>query len=272
MSSTLNESIRLFACYSRITIRSWFQYKLNACIQSFTVFLRESTNILIIYFTLQKFDHINEWNRNELFFLYSLLYITYGILIIFCTGLRDFDEIIVDGRFDRFLLRPRGMLFQVIASNSDWFAALGHGGLGIVLFVVSANKIGIIWNFKNILYYIVTILSGTIIQVALFLIFATLSFYILKSDNVRDLMYWEIRKFAGYPISIFKKFTQIFMMTIVPFAFVNYFPAQYLLRNDDMKMYPKIMIYLSPFIAVFLLALSYIFWRESIKRYTSTGN
>lgn len=265
-------ALRLFQCYSKITIKSWFQYKLNACIQSFTVFLRESTNILIIYFTLQTFNDINGWDRNELFFLYSLLYITYGILIIFCTGLRDFDKIIVDGTFDRFLLRPQGILFQIIASNADWFAALGHGGLGIVLFVISANKLGVIWNLKNIIYYIITIISGTLIQVSLFLIFATLSFYILKSSNVRELMYWQIRKFAGYPLSIFNKITQIFLMCIVPFAFVNYFPAQYLLRNEDMTSYEDFLIYLSPIVALIMIALSYFFWRISIKKYSSTGN
>ena len=263
---------RLFRCYTKTTIKSWFQYKLNACIQSLTVFLRESTNVLIIYFTLQTFTDINGWNRDELFFLYSLLYITYGILIIFCTGLRDFDKIIVDGTFDRYLLRPQGILFQIIASNSDWFAALGHGGLGIVLFIMSANKLGIVWNITNILYYLITIISGTLIQVSLFLIFATLSFYILKSTNVRDLLYWQVRKFAGYPLSIFNRITQFFLMFIIPFAFVNYFPAQYLLMNDDMSQFNHVFIYCSPLIALVMVLFSYVFWRKSIKHYSSTGN
>ena len=194
--------ISLFGVYSKITIKSWFQYKLNACIQSLTVFLREASNIIVIYFTLTKFSDINGWNRNELFFLYSLLYITYAILIVFCTGLRDFDNLIINGTFDRFLLRPQGALFQVIASNTDWFAALGHGGLGVVLFLFSANKVGIVWNVKTIIYYCIAVLSGTLIQVSLFLFFATLSFYIVKSQNLREVFYWNVRKFAGYPISI----------------------------------------------------------------------
>ena len=137
---------------------------------------------------------------------------------------------------------------------------------------MSANRLGIIWNFKNVVYYLVTIFSGTIIQVSLFLIFATLSFYIMKSSNVRDLMYWQVRKFAGYPLSIFNRLTQLFLMFIVPFAFVNYFPAQYLLRNEDMEFYKDFFIYCSPFVAVFMMIISYLFWRVSIKKYSSTGN
>ena len=264
--------ISLFAFYSKITIKSWFQYKLNACIQSLTVFLRESSNVVIIYFTLMKFSNINGCSRNELFFLYSLLYITYAILIIFCTGLRDFDNLIINGTFDRFLLRPQGLLFQVIASNTDWFAALGQGGLGVVLFIFSANKVGIVWNIKTVIYYCIAVISGTLIQVSLFMFFATLSFYIVKSQNLREVLYWNVRKFAGYPISIFKRVIQIFLMSIVPFAFVNYFPAQYFLRNRDMNNFPQILMYISPFIAVIMVVLCYFFWKISIKRYTSSGN
>lgn len=264
--------ISLFGVYSKITIKSWFQYKLNACIQSLTVFLREASNVLIIYFTLTKFSNINGWNRNELFFLYSLLYITYAILIIFCTGLRDFDQLIINGTFDRFLLRPRGLLFQVVASNTDWFAALGHGGLGVVLFFVSANKVGIVWDGKTILYYCIAVISGTLIQVSLFLFFATMSFYIVKSQNLREVFYWNVRKFAGYPISIFNRVIQFFLMAIVPFAFVNYFPAQYFLRNRDMQNFPSVFLYLSPLIAAIMVVICYFFWKFSIKRYASSGN
>ena len=268
----IGSTLSMFCFYSKISIKSWFQYKFNACIQSFTVFLRESTNIMIIYLTLLVFDNINGWDKYQLFFLYSLLYITYGILIIFCTGLRDFDGLVLNGTFDRFMLRPQGLLLQVIASNSDWFAALGHGGLGIVLFIVSANRVGVVWNFQNIMYYVITIIAGTMIQVALFMIFATLSFYTIKSDNIRNVLYWNLRKFAGYPISVFKYGVQLLLMFVVPFAFVNYFPAQYLIRNDDMSQYPYFFIYLSPVIAGVMIVLAYLFWKISLRHYNSTGS
>ncbi|MBR6072282.1 MAG: hypothetical protein IKP77_05570 [Acholeplasmatales bacterium] len=44
-------------------------------------------------------------------------------MIIFFTGLRDFNKIVTKGDLDRFILRPRGVLFQILSSNSDWFVA-----------------------------------------------------------------------------------------------------------------------------------------------------
>lgn len=63
----ISDFLSLFHVYTKISVKSWFQYKLNACIQSFTVFLRESTNILIVYLTLLVFDDINGWDKYEMF-------------------------------------------------------------------------------------------------------------------------------------------------------------------------------------------------------------
>ncbi len=267
-----NDALSMFVYYSQNTVKSWFQYKIDAVLRSLAVFLRESTGIIVIWLTLQKFNNINGWNIDEMLFLFSLIFVTYGILIIFFTGLRDFGRTIQDGSFDRLMLRPRGLLFQVISSNSDWFAALGHGLLGITLFVVSAKRSGISWDTASVIYYIFAIVSGVLIQGAIFLIFASLNFYLIKTDNLRGLLYWNMRKFAGYPLSIYHKAIQWLLMYIIPFAFVNYFPAQYLLRKEDMNNYPQVYLYIAPLVGFILYLAAYLFWRYSVKYYKSTGN
>ncbi len=267
-----NDTMHLAGVYTRTIMKSWFQYKVDAILRSLAVFFREATGIIVIYFTLLKFDTLNGWDIHELLFLFSLLFLTYGILIIFFTGLRDFGRTVRDGGFDRFILRPRGLLFQLIFSNADWFAAIGHGGLGIVLFVISAGNVGIIWSVGTIVYYIAAVIGGVLIQGAIFLFLASLNIYLLETNSLKELFYWNMRKFAGYPISIFHKAIQFCMIYVVPFAFVNYFPAQYLLRKDDMAGYPWIYMYLTPVVGVVLYLAAYGFWRYSIRFYKSSGN
>ena len=264
--------VRLIGMYTKTTAKSWFQYRVDAVLKSLAVFLREATGIIVIWFTLLKFDSLNGWDIYEMLFLFSLLFLTYGIMIIFFTGLRDFGSTVRSGNFDRFILRPRGLLFQIIFVNSDWFAALGHGGLGIVLFLISAGKVGIQWSLSSVIYYIFTVAGGVLIQGAVFLTLAALNIYLLNTNSLKDLVYWNARKFAGYPISIFHKAIQIFMIYVMPFAFVNYFPAQYLLRKDDMSAYPEIFMYITPVIGIVMYLLAYLFWRFSIRFYKSSGN
>lgn len=267
-----NDTLNVIFMYTKTIMKAWFQYRVDAVLRSLTVFLREATGIIVIYFTLLKFDSLNGWNLYEMLFLFSLLFLTYGIMIIFFTGLRDFGWTVRNGGFDRFILRPRGLLFQIIFANADWFAAIGHGGLGIVLFLISAQKVGITWDVWKVTYYLLAILGGVLIQGAIFLFLATLNIYLLETDSLKELFYWNMRKFAGYPVSLFQKPIQILMIYIVPFAFVNYFPSQYLLRKEDMQQYPEIFLYLTPVIGIVMYIAAYFFWRYSIRFYKSSGN
>lgn len=256
----------------KMSILTRLQYRADSIVATLAVFLREATGIIVIYLALMKFDCINEWNVDEMLFLFSLLFITYSIIVVLFADLRDFSCMIREGRFDRLMVRPRGLLFQLISNNADIIAACGHGMLGLVLFVVSAGRVGIHWDFLTVIYYIATVVGGVLIQGGMFIIFSSLSFYFVETNSIRDIFYWNMRRFAGYPISIYNKLIQVIMIYVVPFAFVNYFPAQYLLRKPDMKGYPEIYLYIAPFVGIVIYMAAYAFWRISVKHYKSTGN
>lgn len=256
----------------KMSIRGRMQYRVDSLVATLAVFVRESTNIVVIYLTLLKFDSINQWNINEMLFLFSILFLTYALVVALFADLRDFSCMIREGRFDRLMVRPRGLLFQLILNNADVLAVAGHGTLGIILFLISAGRVGIQWNLVTVLYYVSAIIGGVLIQGGIFIFFSALSFYFVETGSMREIFYWNMRKFAGYPISIYSKAIQIIMIYVVPFAFVNYFPAQFLLRKEDMALYNESYMYIAPVVGVVIYLFAYVFWRMSVKRYTSTGN
>ena len=219
----MRDAFSLYFYYCKTSMKAWFQYRVDAFLRIFAVMARESTAVIIMYITFLSFKNIGGWTINELLFLFSFMFLTYGIFIIFFTGLRDFQYMVIQGDLDKLLIRPRGVLFQLLASNSDWFAALGHGLLGIVVFIYSSSKISIEWTMQKIILACSCVCSGVLIQGALFLMFASLSFFIVKTDNLRNVLYWNIKSFMGYPISIYPKLIQYFVVYIIPLAFVNYF-------------------------------------------------
>lgn len=256
----------------KMAARGRLQYRLDSFVATLAVFVREAANIVVIYLALLKFDKINGWNVDEMLFLFSVLFLTYAIVVALFADLRDFSSMIREGRFDRLMVRPRGLLFQLILNNADVLATAGHGTLGILLFLISAGKVGIVWDVPTIVYYISAIIGGVLIQGGIFIFFSALSFYFVETNSIREIFYWNMRKFAGYPISIYNKVIQILLIYVVPFAFVNYFPAQYLLRKEDMALYPELYMYMAPVVGIVIYVLAYGFWRISVKRYTSTGN
>ena len=193
----MRDAFSLYFYYCKTSMKAWFQYRVDAFLRIFAVMARESTAVIIMYITFLSFKNIGGWTINELLFLFSFMFLTYGIFIIFFTGLRDFQYMVIQGDLDKLLIRPRGVLFQLLASNSDWFAALGHGLLGIVVFIYSSSKISIEWTMQKIILACSCVCSGVLIQGALFLMFASLSFFIVKTDNLRNVLYTCLRA-MGY--------------------------------------------------------------------------
>ena len=51
-----NDTIHLAGVYTRTVMKSWFQYSVDAVLRSLAVFIREAVGIVVIYFSMLKFD------------------------------------------------------------------------------------------------------------------------------------------------------------------------------------------------------------------------
>ncbi|MDB5054465.1 MAG: hypothetical protein JWM44_2515 [Bacilli bacterium] len=262
----------IFLKYSKISLKTTLEYKFDRSLIVFAIFCREMTSVIVMFLILTRFLHIKGWELNELFFLYSFLFLSYSLFVFLFAGVRDFDGMVHSGEFDRFLTRPLGLLFQIIASRVDYPATLGHGIVGALLFLNTAFSVGIDWNLTNIIYYIVALLGGAIIQASIFMLSSCFSFWTVKTENIRNLIFFNSRRIAGYPISFYPGFIQKLLIFVVPFAFVNYFPAQFYLRKDDLHSFWDGYLYLTPVVGIVMFILVYMVWKQGVKNYSSTGN
>ena len=94
-------------------------------------------------------------------------------------------------------------MYQVISARVDYCATLGHGAVGVILFMKTYNAVGINWDWQKVTYYIAALIGGAIIQVSLFMVSSCFSFWTIKTINLRNLIFFNSRRFAGYPISFY---------------------------------------------------------------------
>ena len=264
--------IGLFVRYSKLNLKMTMEYKLDRSLTCIAIFLREFVSVIAVYFILKKFISIKGWEMNEMLFLYSFLFLSYSLFVFFFTGIRDFDNMIYSGEFDRYLTRPVGLMAQIMCARLDYGAFLGHGAVGVILFVNTSNSIGIHWNLRNIIYYIVILVGAAIIQASLFMLSSCLNFWAIRTINLRNMIFFNSRRFAGYPISFYPALIQNLLIYVTPFAFVSYFPAQYYLRKEDLSLFWNGFLYLTPVVGGIMFVLVYMLWKSGIKRYSSSGN
>ena len=271
-SNSLYEGLMLFYRYSKLNLKTMLEYKFDRTFITIAIFCREMITVAVMFLMLIRFLHIRGWWMEELLFLYSFLFLSYSLFVFLFSGIRDFVDLVYSGAFDRFLIRPRGLMFQIIAARIDFPATIGHGVVGILLFLFTVSTVQIEWTLTNSIYYLVALISGAVIQASIFMLSSTFSFWMIRSTNLRNLIFFNSRRVAGYPISFYPAIIQKFMIFVIPFAFVNYFPAQFFLQKDDIQQFWSGYMYLPPVVAILMFYLVFQFWKYGVKSYSSSGN
>ncbi|UJF36378.1 ABC transporter permease [Paenibacillus hexagrammi] len=106
----------------------------------------------------------------------------------------------------------------------------------------------------------------------MFTLSASFSFWSVKTENLRNLIFFNGRRIAGYPISFYPGLIQKLLIFFIPFSFVNYFPAQFFLHKEEAQPFWSGYMYMTPIVGAGMFVLVYIIWSYGVKRYTSTGN
>lgn len=264
--------VKLFLKYFHLTLKVTLQYKFDRSLIAAAVLIRELSGVIILILLLNRFVEIRGWDINEVLFLYSFLFLSYSLFVFFFTGIRDFEDLVYSGEFDRYLVRPVGILFQVVASRVDYTAALGHGVLGIILLRSTASQLQIEWTAGQIGFYLVMLMGGALIQASIFMLASSFCFWTVKVTNLRNMLFFNSRKIAAYPLSFYPGIIQKVLIFVMPFGFVNYFPAQFYLEKPEMNVYWKGMVFLNPLVAAVMFGIVFLVWKQGLRRYSSTGN
>ncbi len=75
-----------------------------------------------------------------------------------------------------------------------------------------------------------------------------------------------------YPLTVFPKEVVASLTFVLPLAFVNWYPALYVLDRSDPFGFPDWLRFASPVAALALGVLSALVWRTGVRRYSSTGS
>ncbi len=226
--------------------------------------------IAIFYFN---FPAIGGWKLGEVAVLYGMSAISFSLAELMVSGFDDFPMVIRKGDFDKVLIRPLDTFFQVLASKITLrrFGRLSQGVLALVL-AVTVTDLPVVWTLSHWLLTLFFAFGGSLFFSALFVIGATYCFWTVDSLEVMNILTYGGTEMTSYPMHIYQGWLQRFFTFIVPMAFVNYYPALWLLDKPDPMGLPRWVAWLSLPICGALFAGSVGFWHFGVRHYTSTGS
>lgn len=261
---------RYFRLY-RVLIKQFFktlvQSKVDFLMGLFGFFFTQVLGIAFLYLIFDKIPNLNGWTLSQLIFIYGFAQIPRGIDHLFTDNIWLVAwRMVVNGDFDRYMLRPMNVFFQIICEKLQP-DAVGELLIGTILIIMSLSKGIVIVDGMHIVMFIVSVIAGAVIYTSIKLLFASLSFWIKRSGPFLQVAY-EMADFAKYPVEIYSKPIQFILTFVVPFAFVAYFPASYFLIQKS----ALTTVGIECLIAVILSILAYSVFKIGISKYESAGN
>ena len=263
-------SLRLYCKSCRMLMRSQMQYRASFLMQTFTQLLMMVTELLAVLILMDRFTMLGQWNRGEILFFFGIISTSFYLCECFARGITQFPPLVMQGELDSLLIRPRGVLFQVICSRADprRFGAILIGVLALALGSVSAQ---VHWTAFKALLLIWAILGGMALVCGLFLIEATISFFSIKRIEAANILTYGGRSACQYPIDIYPKGLQLLFTIAAPFALTTHLPAAYIL-DKPLWGAGALWSLAAPLSGFAFLGLMTLAFYRGLRRYRSTGS
>ncbi len=260
-----------YARYWRINLLTMLEYRANFLMWAGFTVVYHATAVVALRVTLRKFPSINGWDFRQTAFMYGLWMLGHAVHNTFFFTVGSVPEYVREGKFDRFLIRPLDPLFQALTVPQQiWPDELI---LALIYFSLVTPFAGVRVDWVFVCYVPLVALGGALIDFGINLAIATASFWFVRIDTLRWVVMSLEQDFSRYPLSIYQRGVKLVLAFVLPFAFMNYFPATFLLHKheDALQLNPAVGL-LTPLVGALLLALAYAFWRVGLNRYQGTGS
>src|SRR5271155_2836036 len=154
-----------------------FGYRADFLISLGTSFAATCFQLGFVIVLFQKIPQLAGWHFPEVLFLYGFSLIPYGLFNVISLNLYNFgNNYIIEGKFDRVLLRPVSSLFQVLFETFR-IESLHEIATGLFCMWWASHELGLHWTTAKIAMLVFYGLCAAVIYISIFLLLSTVSFW-----------------------------------------------------------------------------------------------
>ena len=263
--------LRLYLALASAGLRAQLQYRAN-CITLITMgLIWQGTGFVFIWIILSQFQKLEGWVLGEIAFLYGLRLIVHACSMLFFGIFHRVELLIRRGMFDRFLSSPVHPLLFVMTYQFP-IAACGDLLGGALIFAAATTRVNIAWSPFALIYLVLAIIGGCLVETAVKLAASSLSFRTLSSFFLVSFFDDTMSLAGNYPLTIYGSAIRFLFTFVLPVAFLAYFPAAILLHHTGELSVSPFFALLSPIIGIILFILSCLLFQSELRHYQSSGH
>lgn len=268
----MRQAIPMYFRLLSIQLRSQMSFRWSFWFDVISTGLLNFSYFASIYLALRRFGSIAGWSIGELAFLYGMAEIAFGSMDMIFSGFDPdhFAVFIRQGALDQVLLRPVNILAQIFGSRFI-LRRIGRITQGALVLVYAFSQINIHWTAAKLAYLPLVFAAQVLAFGSLFMAGSTLVIWTIQPVEAVNILTYGGAEVMEYPSPIYTGWLRGFFTYIIPFVFMNYYPALYFLDRPDPLGFPAFAPFLAPFIAAAMLWLALRFWSFGLSHYQSTG-
>ena len=265
------DTLKLYFKSMRMLLKSQLQYPASFLMQTLAQLVMEGGEMLAVILIVDRFDRLNQWMPGDLFFFFGLMSVTFYLTEFFGRGVTGaFPGMVRTGQLDTLLLRPRGVLTQVLCSAIDP-RRISCIAVGVAALVIGSRMAAISWTVLKALALAESIALGVMLILGLFLIEAVFCIYSVKSVELVNAITYGGRSACQYPIDIYARPLRVLFTVAAPFALVLQVPAAYIL-DKPLYGWPGWTAFVCPLAGAAVFAVMYAVFCRAMRHYRSTGS
>jgi len=247
-------------------LKSHMQYKTSLFFSSLGQFLMAFSTFLGIHFLFDRFDSVGGFGYEEVLICFAIILVAYTLGEVIGRGFDRFPQMLGNGGFDRVLVRPRSVIFQVLASqiNTARAAILVQA---VAMLIYAVPRSGINWTPDKVLTMCLMIACGAVLFFSFFLLYGAVAFFTVEGLEFMNILTSGAREHGRLPYGIYGDGVLRFLTYVIPLALVQYYPLLYLTGREESIFYA-----LTPVLSLLFLLPCYAFFRFGMSRYKSTGS
>jgi len=260
--------LMLFGEYFGQYVKRQMSYRFNFIMQAGALIGWSFVNIAMIHFVFKQVPSIQGWSFGEALLIYGVAHTAFGLSFVFGANLLWLpSRYIVEGHLDRVLVRPLNPYVQLLMeefSAEDLIFTI----VGILVMRHALQLLGTNADTRVVLTLALMVVSAALVWIGLLTIAGSMSFWFKD----RGTLIWPLIETADqvsrYPITIYPLGIRWVLTTLLPVGFLGFYPAQAVLGHAEWAW----CIYVTPIVAVSLVAVGYGVFRMGLRTYESAGS
>ncbi len=267
IAASVQRHALLLAGYFTQYVKVQIGYRADFLISLGTSFAATVFQLGFVLVLFGKVTNLAGWRFPEIVFLYGFSLIPYGLFNIISLNLYNFgNNYIIEGKFDRVLLRPVSSLFQVLFEQFR-IESLQEVATGVFCIVWAARQLHLVWTPTKLAMLLFFGACAGVIYLSVFLILTTISFWFEDRIGVAPPV-WNVIAFGRYPLTIYSAAVQFVLCWVIPFGLASFYPSVRLLGRAVIPEYAPLV----PVVAAIFFAVAVSLWNFGTRHYASTGS